>query len=41
MLIAGAGIAVSAMVARYGLIEYQKYQVSFLMNSTVVFTSFL
>lgn len=29
VLIAGAGIAVSAMVARYGLMEYQKYQVSF------------
>ncbi|CAM9795051.1 unnamed protein product [Ectocarpus sp. 12 AP-2014] len=26
VLIAGAGIAVSAMVARYGLMEYQKYQ---------------
>ncbi len=27
-LLAGAGIAVSAMVARYGLAEYKKYQVS-------------
>lgn len=27
-LLAGAGIAASAMVARYGLAEYKKYQVS-------------
>ncbi|CAM9452832.1 unnamed protein product [Scytosiphon promiscuus] len=26
VLLAGAGIAVSAMVARYGLVEYRKYQ---------------
>lgn len=29
VLLAGAGIAVSAMIARYGLEEYKKYQVSF------------
>lgn len=29
VLLAGAGVAVSAMVARYGLEEYKKYQVSF------------
>lgn len=28
VLLAGAGVAVSAMVARYGLEEYKKYQVS-------------
>lgn len=27
-LLAGAGIAASAMIARYGLVEYKKYQVS-------------
>lgn len=28
VLLAGAGVAVSAMIARYGLEEYKKYQVS-------------
>ena len=29
VLLAGAGVAVSALIARYGLEEYKKYQVSF------------